>query len=60
MPGDPLHQRAQRLPVGTVQVEQLGATAPLKWTLGDDALIVIPASAKPASDAGIVLKITLK
>ena len=41
-------------------VEQLGTTAPLKWIPSDDALTITPASAKPASDAGITFKITLK
>jgi len=42
------------------KIEQLGATGPLVWNLGADALTVTPASAKPASDAAIVFKITLK
>jgi len=42
------------------KIEQLGATGALVWTLGADALNVTPASAKPASDAAIVFKITLK
>jgi len=42
------------------KVEQLGSTETLIWSLGADALSVTPASAKPASDAAIVFKITLK
>jgi alpha-L-fucosidase len=43
-----------------VRVEQLGAPGTVKSSLGDDALTVTPASAKPATDAGLVFKIALK
>ena len=42
------------------KVEQLGVTETLVWSLGADALTVTPASVKPASDAAIVFKVTLK
>jgi alpha-L-fucosidase len=42
------------------KVEQLGSTETLTWSASADALTVTPASAKPASDAAIVFKITLK
>lgn len=42
------------------KVEQIGSTETIVWELGDDALTVTPASAKPKSDAAIVFKITLK
>ncbi len=42
------------------KVGQLGTTGSIDWSLGTDALTVIPASAKPASDAAVVFKITLK
>ena len=42
------------------KVEQLGSTQTIIWSAGIDVLTVTPASAKPASDAGIVFKITLK
>jgi alpha-L-fucosidase len=41
------------------KVEQLGASGNVDWSSGADALTVTPASAKPASDAGIVFRITL-
>jgi alpha-L-fucosidase len=43
-------------PIG--RIEQLGATAPLVWSLGADALTVTPA--KAASDDALVFKISLK
>ena len=42
------------------KIEQLGSTETIAWSLGADALTVTPASAKPASDAALVFKITLK
>jgi alpha-L-fucosidase len=42
------------------KVEQLGTTEAITWSLGDDALTLTPASAKPASDAAVVFKIKLK
>ncbi|HSI09772.1 MAG TPA: alpha-L-fucosidase [Rariglobus sp.] len=42
------------------KVEQLGSIETLVWSLGADALTVTPASAKPASEAALVFKITLK
>lgn len=42
------------------KVEQLGAPDAITWSLGDDALTLTPASAKPASDAAIVFKIKFK
>ena len=42
------------------KIEQLGSTGPLVWSPGADALTVTPASAKPASDAAVVFKISLK
>ena len=55
-----LGQTAALLDHTVAKIEQLGATEPLVWSLGADALTVTPASAKPASDAGIAFKITLK
>jgi alpha-L-fucosidase len=43
------------------KVEQLGSTKIIDWSLGADALTITPAaSAKPASDAALVFKITLQ
>ena len=42
------------------KVEQLGAPGTVMSSLGTDALTVTPSSTKPASDAAIVFKITLK
>jgi len=42
------------------KIEQLGANQTITWSADADALVVTPASAKPASDAGIVFKIALK
>jgi alpha-L-fucosidase len=42
------------------KVEQLGSTETIIWSLNADALSVTPASARPASDAAIAFKITLK
>jgi alpha-L-fucosidase len=42
------------------KVEQLGAPGTVMSSLGADALTVTPSSAKPASDAAIAFKITLK
>ena len=42
------------------KIEQLGSNQTITWSADADALVVTPASAKPASDAGIVFKITLK
>ncbi len=55
-----LGQTAALLDRPIAKVEQLGAAETIAWSLGADALTVTPASAKPASDAAIVLKITLK
>ena len=55
-----LGQSAALLDRPVAQVEQLGATGTLVWSLDADALTVTPASATPASDAAIVFKITLK
>ncbi len=55
-----LGQTAALLDRPAAKIEQLGAPGALVWTLGADALTVTPASAKPASDVGIVFKITLK
>jgi len=42
------------------KVEQLGTTEAITWSLGDEALTLTPASAKPGSDAAVVFKIKLK
>jgi alpha-L-fucosidase len=55
-----LGETAALLDRPVAKVEQLGSAETIAWTLGADALIVTPASAKPASDAAIVFKITLK
>lgn len=55
-----LGQNAAQLDRPIARIEQLGATETIVWSLGADALTVTPASAKPASDAALVFKITLK
>jgi alpha-L-fucosidase len=55
-----LGQTAGLLDRPVAKVEQLGSTQTITWSAGADAFSVTPASAKPASDAGIVFKITLK
>jgi alpha-L-fucosidase len=55
-----LGKTAALLDRAVAKVEQLGATETIAWSLGADALTVTPASAKPASDAAIVFKITLR
>ena len=55
-----LGQTAALLDRSIDKVEQLGASETIVWSLGADALSVTPAVAKPAFDAGIVFKITLK
>ena len=54
-----LGKTAGQLDRPIARVEQLGATETLVASLGPDALVVTPASAKPNTDAGIVFKITL-
>ena len=41
-------------------VEQLGSAEKVEWSQQDDGLRIEPPSAKPASDAGVVYKITLR
>jgi alpha-L-fucosidase len=42
------------------KIEQLGASDAITWSAGSDALILTPASGKPASDAAVVFKIKFK
>ena len=55
-----LGQTAALLDRPVAKIEQLGVTGTVVWSLGADALTVTPAAAKPASDAAVVFKITLK
>jgi alpha-L-fucosidase len=55
-----LGQTSALLDRSIAKIEQLGASGTIAWSPGAEALTVTPASAKPASDAALVFKITLK